>query len=130
MITFTDGPAAGVELSLARQPLLLRVVRSAGGEWDALDQLDDVARPRERIFLYRLTAPAQFHGWIDFRTPGGFRRGQRLVSAAYAAVPDPPADAVLRDNAAWAAWCEANRERLTPAWARAAADGNAERAGA
>jgi len=41
MIRFLDGPADGVELRLMRTPIMLRVVRSAGGTWDALDQPDD-----------------------------------------------------------------------------------------
>lgn len=43
MITFRDGPAAGQVLQLRRVPVLLRVVCSSRGNWDALDQLAELA---------------------------------------------------------------------------------------
>lgn len=55
MVEFLDGPAAGAALRLLRCPIVLRVVRSPSGQIDALNDPEDVARPRESIFVYRLS---------------------------------------------------------------------------
>ncbi len=52
MLTFLDGPAAGLSLLCARAPLLIRVVRSPSGRFDALDQVGDAPEFGERIFVY------------------------------------------------------------------------------
>lgn len=55
MTRFEDGPAAGVNLSLRRAPMFLRVVQNnQTGEWDALDQLDDTPEKNETIFVYKV----------------------------------------------------------------------------
>lgn len=43
MITFKDGPAAGVSLACARAPIYLRGVQSRTGDWDALRKAMEVA---------------------------------------------------------------------------------------
>jgi hypothetical protein len=106
MVNFTGGPAAGESLILRRAPLLLRVVRSAAGEWDALDMLDDAPKPRESVHVYRMVADrGAMH--LSYRTPGGYRRGTRSAWADYAYLADQPADADVRDTARWRAWCVA-----------------------
>lgn len=110
MITFLDGPAADVALHLRRCPIFLRVVQSPSGKWDALDQLEDVARPREKIFLYVLLAQVI----PCFMRPGGYCPIGRYRHLS----DDQPQDAVMRDNAAWREWVKENRFRLTPDWVR------------
>ncbi len=115
MIHFVDGPAEGIELDLRRAPLFLRVVREsvcnnkcADGDctpWDALDQLEDVPRPTEQLFCYRLTA-APMRGMIDYRSgpKGGARRGHPFIHASYAIVGDAPPEGVMRENHRWRLW--------------------------
>lgn len=112
-VTFRDGPAAGASLDLRRAPVMLRVVVGPRGKVDALDQLDDVAEPNERIFVYRLDGGVQhFHIKSSRRGESGWR-----VSAHYRQHlfhPPPPPDEVLRDNRRWVAWCLEHRDRLDP----------------
>lgn len=109
MIQFLDGPAAGVSLMLRRAPFMLRVVRKWGtNAWDALDQLDDVAKIDETIYAYR--AAGNF-GWVHIRASGG--NGGRFMTGKYRVLAEQPEDSILRDNRAWAEWCDANRARLT-----------------
>lgn len=116
--TFEDGPARGARLALARAPVLLRVAVGPSGTVDALDQREDTAKPGETITVYVLTAPASVC-FIDYQLPGGGRRvGERLMSGHYRMLRDQPGDDVLRDNAAWRAWCEANFVSIAPAWTR------------
>lgn len=99
MTRFLDGPAAGVVLSLKRAPLLLRVVRAVGGDWDALDQLADTAGPDEAITVYA-RASAPFSGHVNLG-----RKGCVWFKAAdYRVLAVQPADAAVRTNAAWRAW--------------------------
>jgi len=101
--TFIDGPAEGVTLNLTAAPLLLRVVRSPGGTWDALDQPSDEPKPREQILCYhRLTATPSV-ACLDGSNGRG-RWGMRLVSADYGIYPDPPALSVMRSNEDWHQW--------------------------
>lgn len=110
MIKFLDGPAAGVTLMLARAPVFLRVVRSPGGKWDALDQLDDAPRPREEIHVYRVVGtPTSMH--VSYRGSGGRRAGGWFYHGEYAYVPEQPADGEVRETAAWRAWTEAQRAK-------------------
>lgn len=98
---FIDGPAEGKRLSLQRDPLFLRVVVDGRGKVDALDLLDDVADPSERIFVYRQFAN---HGRAFFCTRG---KGCQLENMnSYTLYHEQPADEVLRDNAKWAEWCQ------------------------
>lgn len=102
MITFLDGPAAGVKLSLQRPPILLRVVRDPKtGEWDAIDQLGDRPRAGEEITVYRR------------RDDLLVIRASRLAcvyvaTASYNVNPIQPTDAQVRNTAAWREWAEAH----------------------
>lgn len=104
MTRFTSGPAAGAILNLVRAPLFLRVVGS-GGKWDALDQPADAPREGEAVHAYRrLSKDGTVH--LDYTEKGtGRRRGVTLAMATYGHLAEQPADAVLRDNGLWRAWC-------------------------
>jgi hypothetical protein len=100
--TFADGPAAGVRLVLGRAPWLLRVVRSAAGEWDALDQLGDTPRPGETISVYyRASDVLRYHVLMVKRSQSGWRE-----SADYKLLSEQPPESVVRDTAAWQKWCQ------------------------
>lgn len=100
MIRFANGPAAGKILQLRRAPYFLRVVISPRGNVDALDQLEDEPRPRERIHVYRRHGEAHaYHLKSSCPSVTGF-----YVEAAYLYHGDQPADAVLRDTQKWRAW--------------------------
>lgn len=111
MIRFKDGPASGLTLTLRRAPLYLRVVfNRKTDEWDALDQLDDVALPHELpIVAYRRVgaAGACFLDW----TEKGRRRGGRFTMATYEVVDPQPDDATARDTGAWRGWCYGQQQR-------------------
>ena len=104
-----DGPAAGVNLLVRRASILLRVVCSASGKWDALDQVDDSPKADEVIFLYRME---KFVGraFVCVRGKGG--GGGAKEMADYKFMPEQPSDADMRDSKRWLAWCETNKERL------------------
>jgi hypothetical protein len=102
MITFRDGPAAGVELMLRRAPTYLRVVRGRTGNWDALDQIDDTPTKGETIFVYRITG-TRSHYHLCARGRGKKASGY-YARADYVFVPEQPADAELRETEAWRAW--------------------------
>jgi hypothetical protein len=108
MISFLDGPAKElVRLRLGRAPYFLRVVRTKGTRrWDALDQLDDSARPEEEIFVYELASePLR-----AFVRPGGL-----MISAHYKFCRRQPLDEDARDNTRWRHWCEQERaSRIGP----------------
>jgi hypothetical protein len=76
---------------------------------------EDTAKPSEEIFLYRLTAmPTGAFVCCRPRSQSGF-----VATASYEHLAGVQVDdATLRDNAKWNAWCEANRESLTPEWAK------------
>ena len=124
MIRFIDGAAVGVELSLRRAPILLRVVRNRAGNWDALDQPNDQATVSESIFVYRLVAEPT---WIRVcaRGKGGKDLRGYWWSGDYEQLCEQPSDAVMRDNNVWATWCEANQDRFMPDWAKRPATGGA-----
>jgi hypothetical protein len=91
-VTFTDGPAAGATVYLARCPIFLRLV-VAGEKWDALDQIFDQVHPGEQIEIYYRTK----HGFACRGGPGEF--------AEYAHLPAPQTiRQLVRDNTAWVAW--------------------------
>lgn len=116
MTAFVDGPAAGEILMLRRAPVMLRVVRSKLGKWDALDQPDDAAKAGEQIFVYRLAEkPSRYHLCIRGK---GKKEGGFYWSGKYELLPENVADEVLRDTAAWARWCVQNFDRLMPEWAK------------
>lgn len=103
MTIFLDGPAVLVNLSLARSPVFLRVVQNAAGEFDALDQLDDVAADDEQIVAYRLAGVPSV-AFIDY-TSKGRRYGKQVRMAKYRVVAEQPDDTTMRDTAAWRDWC-------------------------
>ena len=105
MIEIIDGPAAGHTLTLRRAPLYLRVVIAPDGTVDALDQLDDVARPEERIHVYERHADGpsgQVH--VCGRGPGAASGWYAIGRYRHLAGP-PPSESILRDREAWRAWC-------------------------
>lgn len=105
MSTILDGPAAGAKLSLGRSPYFLRVVRKPGGEWDALDQLDDTPEPNEEIHVYRcVSEPITAH--FDGRDPKtGKRYGRWMSIANYSLHTEQPDDETARYRPAWQEWC-------------------------
>jgi hypothetical protein len=97
VVTFLDGPAAGVVLMLRRAPLYLRAVRdSQDGEWDALDRLGDEATSVERVTVYRRVGKAR---GCHIR-PGG-----RFAMADYRVLTEQPPAEVTRSTNLWRAWC-------------------------
>lgn len=110
MATFLDGPAAGVHLILHRAPIMLRVVGTRGGKWDALDQPDDKPELSEQVYLYQqIGVPFRFH--LSCRGKGKSASGW-YQDGYYLHLPTPPADEYLRDNALWAQWCDLNKDEL------------------
>lgn len=103
MTTFENGPAHGVTLMLQRSPYFLRVTYD-GKHYDALDQLDDVAKPDEALYLYRITAAPS---WCHIRAAknAAFKSGRYSV-AHYEFVETQPAAEIMRHNPAWVGWVE------------------------
>lgn len=111
MIIFLDGPAEGQRIEAGRTPIMLRAVRASDETWDVLNDLHDVARPDEEIFVYRMEGPpTRMH---VLRTVGCRRRGEWRSEAFYRLLPQQPGDQRTRRNEDWIAWCEANRAELT-----------------
>jgi hypothetical protein len=106
---FLDGPAEGVHLQLHRAPVMLRAVRKPGGEWDALDAIDDEAEADEEIVVYRYAGNiSRFH----------LRRSPRKLSgwyedADYAVLAEQPPDEDVRSSGRWRSWVLTNREKLS-----------------
>ena len=111
-VNFRDGPASGTILQLQRTPVLLRAVQDENGEWDALDQLDDVAKPTEKIVVYALLRQPT-RAFVDGMR-GGKRCGWQTSIAEYNVAPMQPDDATMRDNAKWREWCST---QPMPEWA-------------
>lgn len=110
-IRFLDGPAANQVLNLRRAPVVLRVVQSSRGNWDALDQVGDVANAQERIYLYGLQSVPRFHF---------IRSSQKSLSggwanAEYSFMCKQPAEFTMRDNDLWNAWCDQNQTAIVTA---------------
>jgi hypothetical protein len=99
MIRFLDGPAGGQTLMLQRAPLLLRVVQSKSGKWDALDKTEDEAARGEEIFVYRRDGDANpVH--IKMTGPGsGF-----YLMAKYNYWRGHPPTEYLARNRVWRTW--------------------------
>lgn len=114
--SFKDGPAQGVALSLARTPILLRVVSDPGGSFDALDLLTDVCEDEEVPYLYVLTGTPST-AFVD-GVRNGRRFGERRSLATYAYSEVQPGRDVMSDNAKWTAWCLDHRDAMTPEWAK------------
>src|SRR5207253_760428 len=98
VIRFLDGPASGQSLLLRRAPLYVRVVRTAAGKWDALDQLGDEPAFCEAVFAYRRTGRP---GWVHIC--GGKARG-RFQTGDYRFVLAQPDEDTLRDQSRWRQW--------------------------
>jgi hypothetical protein len=112
VIEFLDGPARGQFLDLRRAPVVLRVVRSSRGKFDALDQPGDVATADETIFPYLLACtPTQMHIYAA-KSAGGSRWVACGVYELLAPLGVEPTDSTMRDNARWFDWCEANKPEL------------------
>jgi len=108
MTKFTDGPAAGKILPLARMPmpLFLRVVKD-GGDIDALDQADDEPKAGEELFAYRkASSDGTVH--VDGRDKNGKRFGRWYESCTYALCDNQPSQEVMRGTDSWREWCMAN----------------------
>ena len=106
MITLHGGPAGGEVLALSRAPKLLRVVISPGGNIDALDQLGDTPRPRERIVVYRrISEPRPYHVKATKKSLSGY-----YVSADYQWMVNQPDDQTARATESWRAWAIANQD--------------------
>ncbi len=106
MVKFLNGPAEGVELSLRRAPMLLRVAQSPCGSWDALDQVEDEPQAAERIWVYVQSGSiSRYH----LLCRGKNRAASRwYVNASYKLVADQPSDHHLRIRTAWEAWAMEN----------------------
>lgn len=113
-IHFIDGPAKAKVLTLARTPLMLRVV-IARGQVDALDQPGDTPEPDEAVYVYIMRGRPT-SAFVDGRR-NGKRYGYRDEIATYRHFPEIVPEATLRDNAAWSSWCHANADRLMAMWA-------------
>ena len=100
MTSIEDGPAKGQTFMLKRAPLLLRVVES-DGTWDALDQLDDLPNPWEKIYAYERVGDV---GQVHINAGRSAGHGWYTM-ASYRFVPDQPTDAEMRDPEKWQAWC-------------------------
>jgi hypothetical protein len=104
MIKFLDGPAKGTELNLRRAPVLLRVVIDRDGKVDALDQLDDLPTPTEKMYVYIIIPHTLTTGIACSR-----RRGEGcvpLLNADYKLYGTQPTDEQMRDGHQWRAWTE------------------------
>lgn len=104
MTRFTDGPAQGKTLLLARAPLFLRAVISSEVTIDALDRIDDQPRANERIVVYRrIGKPGSSHVLSTDRR--GRRQGSWYSAATYALHCNQPDDSTVRNAESWQQWC-------------------------
>lgn len=93
-------------LILKRQPKYLRFVckgiATCSRNWDALDQLDDVAEEGEHIIAAEKTDSSSVH--LD-----GYRNGKRFgewrETATYTPIEEQPPQELLADNERWREWC-------------------------
>ena len=110
-VALAAGPTRlGPTLSLKRAPTYLRFVYFEG-DWstlDALDQLDDEPQPGETIVVGRIEVRGRWH--VD-RIVNRKRVGEWYGDVRYQVVDPQPADDVVRDTAAWRAWCLAEQAR-------------------
>lgn len=108
MITFEDGPAAGVVLDLVRAPVYLRVVVDRRtGEVDALDQVGESPRMGEDVHVYRRVGQAErYHLKCSKPAKSGYRS-----KAHYQLHDEQPADQVARDRKSWEEWAGFQWER-------------------
>lgn len=104
MTKFQDGPAKGSTLMLKRTPIFLRVTEVLG-VFDALNELDDVPRPEEKLYCYKF---AVHRGNAHINAGRGRSGFYPMVD--YAICDRQPTDAQMRDNKSWAAWCDSQPE--------------------
>lgn len=97
MITLQGGPAQGTYM-VKGAPILLRATLDANDKGDVLDQLDDIALPTERVFVYERIGKASAVHINMGRKGSGF-----YAVAQYKYLPDIDGEA-LRDNEAWRTW--------------------------
>lgn len=109
MITFVDGPAAGVKLSLARLPHFLRVTFD-GKKYDALDQPDDKPTANERLYVYAFNSHegAAFIDGRDPKTGKRFGRVEHVASYRFHSIQPP--DSEIRSAQSWSDWCYSQPE--------------------
>lgn len=101
MAQFLDGPAAGVSLLLNRAPYFLRAVVDSKGNWDALDQGDDLPKPDETIYVYRILVATASRFHLCSRGRGGVPSGW-YTEGQYKLVELQPSQEILRrDFDAW-----------------------------
>jgi len=98
---FLDGPAEGVKLALRRAPLYLRVTYQSG-EWDALDQLSDVPKAKESVYIYKRLDCAR---GVHVRASKGSGLGGCWSYGQYRYIGDLP-DEISRHTKEWRAWAE------------------------
>ena len=104
MVEFLDGPARGQTLMLHRIPIFLRAVHSQLGGWDALDQIEDVAKRDEEITVYRRRDDLEI---TKYHLLTGHRRRAGsgwYFNCKYSVLPEQPPDEILRDTRKWQAW--------------------------
>lgn len=100
-----DFPTFNGPLMVDRVPQFLRFTVAgpmSKGTWDALDQLDDVAKPEEQILAARLKRKGTIH--IN-RVVKKKKIGEWIESAEYVLIDDGPPEEYLRSNEKWRAWC-------------------------
>lgn len=108
MITFADGTAMNSLLQLKRMPIFLRVVRdTVTDKIDALDQLEDEAKPTEYLTAYLLDQKTAGHYHVHRKGGGGF-----YPSGTYHRIEHQPSQETMRDNDAWTLWVEKQAEIL------------------
>lgn len=116
MITFLDGPAKGQTLALKRAPRFLRVTRTRGGTFDALDQLEDTPLERETMFAYEI---AEYQGTYHLLCGRGSKTASGFYQqGAYRFFPRQPDDATMRDTGLWRQWCLAQKDESAVAVSR------------
>jgi hypothetical protein len=98
VIRILDGPAAGQVLALRRAPLYLRLVRTVGGDWDALDQREDQCSADELPHAYERIGEASTVHVRMSRGSGWYQ------VAEYRAIVDQPDEATMRSNQRWRDW--------------------------
>ena len=107
MMTLMDGPAMGTYMVKSAPEYLRAVVDKRGGK-DVLDLPDDKPADSEAVHVYRRVGEAFVYHLC--MVPRG--RSGPYVDAKYQWMPDVSGEG-LRENAAWRAWCAA--QRLLPA---------------
>lgn len=71
--------------------------------------LDDVPKPSERVFVYKIDPSTWSFSFIDYRDRTG--RDGRYESGEYVWYKDAPSE-ICRDNGLWRAWCMTEADRL------------------